>query len=58
MLLVTTQAKRCLVPNTYVNAFSYPHTAAMIRGGGAWQNSMRFLDMASCLISMLDVVVL
>jgi hypothetical protein len=48
----------CLVTDTYVNTFSYPHTTAMIRRGGAWQNSMRFLDMASCLISILDVVVL
>jgi hypothetical protein len=48
----------CLVTDTYVNAFSYPHTPAMIRAGGAWQNSIRFLDMASCLISILDVVVL
>lgn len=43
---------------TYVRGFSQPHTHAIIREGGGWQNSIRFLDMASCLISMLAVFVL
>ena len=59
MLSVTRAATNVLKrADTYVNAFSYPQTTAIIGEGGAWQNSIRFLDMASCLISILDVVVL